>query len=327
MRRFSRIERILLGWCLGMLCAVGMALFAFNIINRTVYDPAGQVRLYLQALQAGDGASALGISGATVPEDTGAAMLSSDALKNSMAELHDISVRRVAESDDGQKATVEVTYTVAGQEQRTEFTLHRSGSHWGIFDRWQMDSFELPTVEVLAHSVDAATLNGTKVKLEDGARDFAVFYPGEYDLTYESALYSAQEQSLVVDGGEKNYQLDLGLKPSEAAQREINHQVKTFLDSCASQNTLYPVNCPFEYSFSGRVSGDVTWSIVEYPETVASLTDKGNWQVKNAQGTAKVSFTQLDLLTGVTSNKSQEVPFTVSTTVRASGEDLTVTVK
>lgn len=327
MRRFSRLERIMLSWCLGVLCAVGMALLAFNIINRTVYDPAGQVRLYIQALQAGDGEHALGISGASIPGGTGAAALSSDALKNSMADLEDLRVRRIDDSSQGDHATVEVTYKVNNEEKRSEFGLHKDGAHWGVFDRWRMDSFELPTVNVVAKAVNAATLNGTKVNVDQGSREFAVFYPGEYDVTYESALYSGKAQSTVATSAGQDLKLDLGLEPSEAAQREINHEGKTYLDGCASQNTLYPANCPFEYAFTGRVSGDVTWSIKKYPELTATLTDKGNWSVKKAKGTAQVSFTQLDLLTGATSIVTKDVPFTVAATVKASGEDLTVTVK
>lgn len=327
MQRFSRVERILVGWCLGVLCAVIMALIALSVINRTVYNPAGQVRLYLQALQAGDGEHALGISGAQIPAKTGAAMLDEEALKNSMKDLEDIKVEKSGTIDDGEGATVDVSYTVNGEEKHSEFTLHKTGSHWGVFDQWSMDPVDLPTVNVVAKSVNAATLNGVKVSVDKGSRNFAVFYPGKYDVTYESALYSGKQQSTVVSASSDKPKLDLGLEPSEAAQREISHQVKTYLDNCASQNTLYPSGCPFEYSFTGRVQGDVTWKITMYPEPTAKLSSKGSWQVPATKGTAQVSFTQIDLLTGKTSQVKKSVTFTVKTAVKTSDEELTVTVQ
>lgn len=316
-----------MGWGLGMLCAVVMAFIALAVINSTVYNPAGQVRLYLQALQDGDGEHALGISGATIPEKTGAAMLDGDALKNSMKNLENIKVKRTGTSDDGQSATVAVTYTVNGEEKNSEFTLHKTGSHWGVFDQWSMESVQLPTVNVVAQSVNAATLNGVKVNVDKGSRNFAVFYPGDYDVTYESALYSGKQQSAVVSSSSDKPKLDVGLEPSETAQREIVHQVKTYLDNCASQNTLYPASCPFEYDFSGRVQGNVSWTIEKYPEPSAKITSKGTWSVDDTKGTAQVSFTQLDLLTGKTSTVTKDVPFTVKTSVAVNGEDLSVTVK
>ena len=96
------------------------------------------------------------------------------------------------------------------------------------------------------------------------------------------------------------------------------------LGQCAIQSSLYPAGCPFEYDFTGRVQGDVKWSIEKYPEPQAKLTPEGKWILPDSQGTAKVSFTQLDLLTGKTSEVSDTVNFIYSGTLETTDTDVTV---
>ena len=53
---------------------------------------------------------------------------------------------------------------------------------------------------------------------------------------------------------------------------QVSEQTKTYLDTCAEQDTLYPASCPFSYEFSGRVQDNVKWSITEYPTTDIRLS-------------------------------------------------------
>lgn len=304
-----------------MLAAVVLALVSLGLINRLVYGPEGQVRAYFAAVREGNGAHALGILGAQIP-DANAAMLDGAALKSSMAEVRHLTTSSVAFADGGERATVTVSYTLAGQPQTTDFQLHRVGSHWGVFDRWQIDSGPLPTVHLTSNAVEAATLNSTKVPVNQGERSFAVLYPGRYTVTFESALYSAGSQSVDVTGpGGQVAELEIALEPSETARISVQQQVRTYLDTCATQNSLYPAGCPFEYPFSGRVLGDVTWSVVTYPEPEVSVV-AGRWSLGQGQGVAEVSLTELDLLTGATRQVTEEIPFTLTGSLAVSGEEL-----
>ena len=292
MRKFSSVDRVLAGWAIGMCCAVVLALVSLDVINRLVYGPTGEVRAYFQALKDGDGSRALGILNASVPEKSGAAMLDGSSLATSVDTLKDL-------------------------ELSTE-----------VFDVWAMDDSELPTVEVTAPGVTGATLNNTKVSVPASDRDFAVFYPGTYTSTYESALFSAQPQhTSVLNADDQKKKLKLSLKASEAATNSITSSVQQHLDACTTQNTLYPAGCPFEYPFAGRVNGDVTWSVKKYPETQVSASKKGTWAYKDSAGTAHVSFTQIDLYTGKTSKVEKDVPFTYKADLDVDGDTVTVTPK
>ncbi|QNV37462.1 hypothetical protein [Rothia terrae] len=326
MRKFSSVDRVLAGWAIGMCCAVVLALVSLDVINRLVYGPTGEVRAYFQALKDGDGSRALGILNASVPEKSGAAMLDGSALAASVDTLKDLELS--TEEIDGDHATVRASYTLDGEAQSTDFPLHKVGSHWGVFDVWAMDDSELPTVEVTAPGVTGATLNNTKVSVPAGDRDFAVFYPGTYTSAYESALFSAQPQhTSVLNADDQKKKLKLSLKASEAATNSITSSVQQHLDACATQNTLYPAGCPFEYPFAGRVNGDVTWSVKKYPETQVSASKKGTWAYKDSAGTAHVSFTQIDLYTGKTSKVEKDVPFTYKADLDVDGDTVTVTPK
>lgn len=324
MRFSSRVDRVLAWWAAGIICAVVLALGALALINRIVYNPAGQVSQYFQAVRDGNGARALGILGADVP-DSNAAMLNGDALKNSMKNLKDLETQKSDISADGTTATVTVAYTLDGQAHTTDFHLTKVASHWGVFDQWQIDPGTLPTVHVSSENVTAATLNNAKVAVDHGSRDFAVTYPGEFTATYESALYTSQEQSVeVTDPHQKTNDLKISLKPSDSAQKSISSQIQSQLNECATQNTLYPAGCPFEYPFDGRVQGDVKWEIKKYPQPEVTLEKDGSWALSPAKGTARISFAQLDLYTGKTSQVNNPVNFTYTGTLSTSDTEVTV---
>lgn len=319
----SSVDRVLAYWVMGVAVAILLALGSLALINRLVYGPEGQVRAYFAALREGDGAKALGILGVEAP-DAGAAVLDGEGLKAAVDSLHDVDLTTLEITDGGQRATVRASYTLDGQEASTDFSLHKVGSHWGVFDSWNIDLEELPTVEVESPMVQAATLNNVKVAIADGDEDFGAFFPGLYTVTYESALFSASSDRVAVTSTEGEPTLTVALEPSDAAKASVQQQVRTYLDSCVTQNSLYPTGCPFEYDFAGRVSGNVTWTIKEYPEPAVSL--EGNrWKLGQGTGVAEISFTQLDLYTGKTEQVTDQVPFKLSGTLTTSDQTITFT--
>lgn len=323
MRKLSVVDRTLVRWVLGMVLALAIALGSLALINRLVYGPTGEVRAYFQALSAGDGSRALGISQAKIPQGTGATLLDGGALASSMKKLEDLKL--TTESMDDHQAVVRASYVIEGQAHSTDFKLHKAGSHWGVFDVWDFDPVTLPVVRMTAPGVSGATVNNVKVSVPQVSRDFAVFYPGIYTSTYESAFFSSQEQRAEVLSQEGEHKLSLNLAPSQAAITSITNSVKKDLDSCATQNALYPTACPFSFTFLGRVNDAVTWTIKEYPKTDVRVTKDGNWEYKKAKGIATVSFTELDLYTGKTSPVQKDVPFTYDASLSLTDKAVTVT--
>lgn len=320
---FSSVDRVLARWLLGIVLAVVIALVSLGLVNRLVYGPEGQVRAYFMALREGNGSKALGILGVEVPEAS-AAVLDGAPLRAAASGIENVRTGSVKLADGGDRAVVTVTYRVADKEHSTVFRLHKVGSHWGVFDQWQIDTGGLATVDVVSPQVDAATLNNVKVSLGDGRRKFAVLHPGVYTVSYESALYSSVSESVTVTGEGEVPPLAVDLEPSEAALASVQQQVKSYLDTCAAQSALYPDGCPFEFAFAGRVDGAVTWTVTEYPELEVSL-EKGRWSVGQGEGKAQVSFTELDLLTGERSQVAQEVPFTVAGSLSVGEESVQFT--
>lgn len=319
--RFSSVDRVLARWLLGIVLAVVIALVTLGLINSLVYGPGGQVRAYFLALSEGDGAQALGILGADAPDANGA-VLDGAPLRVAVSEIEDMHTDSIEVTDDGERASVTVTYQIAGEEHSTVLRLHKVGSHWGVFDQWQIDAGALPTVKVTSSQVDAATLNNMKVSLDEGSREFAVLYPGIYTVSYESALYSSVSESVVVTGEDETLSLSVELEPSSTALASVQQQVKSYLDTCAAQSTLYPGGCPFEFDFAGRVDGAVTWTVTEYPQPQVTL-EKGRWSLGQGQGVVQVSFTELDLLTGERSMVTEELPFILAGSLQVGDDSLT----
>ena len=316
MRNFSPVERVLAVWVVGVVVAVSIAATALIMTNKLVYGPTGQVREYFHALRVGNGSYARGLLNAQIPEGD-AALLDGEALKRSVSSLSQVDYEVVETSEDGLQATVRASYTLDGQKQHTDFQLHRSGTHWGFFDKWTIDGDILPTVQVNISGVEAATVNNRKVAVDDGVATFPVFYPGSYAVSYDSVVFTAQKVSEVVTAQGTNHTVRMDLKPSDNALESVKDQVREYVQACAAKNTLYPEGCPFEYAFTGRVDSAVQWKVEKIADPQVSVNKQGAWLLKPMTGTAKVSFTQLDLYTGARSRVQKEIPFTLKASIQA----------
>lgn len=324
MERTDRVLRAVGAWLFLILLSVAAAAVTIALVNKYQYGPETDVKAYFEALQAGDGAAALGALNAEVP-DSNAALLDGGPLEAAAEKLDDVSISTVSSSGD--QAVVRADYTLDGQEHRSEFTLHAADTQWGFFTVWDFDRTTLPTMHVTMAGSTAVDINGESVALTDSSRDFAVFYPGVYTGSFTSPMVTAEpEQTLVTDPGNQA-DLELVASPSDELKSQVNAQIKTYLDNCAAQDTLYPAGCPFSYEFTGRVLDDVQWSITEYPEPEVRLGGPmaDQWALMDAPGTAKIEFTSVNLFDGKTSKVSEEVPFTFKGDLVVSEEEATVT--
>lgn len=288
--------------------SIAAAVVVIWLVNAKVYGPAKQVENYFQALQDGDGALALGILNAEVPE-ANAALLDADALRASTEGLEVLGMDEVSTSMDG-RTNVVVNYRIDGAEQQSTFELEQTGTRWMFFDEWSFRPQDLPTVRVNAPNQNEAQLNGARVLLPEGSNTFAAFYPSRVAASYTSGYFEAPEQSAVLAGPGDSVDLTLRSQATEELVKTVDARVREFLDNCAGeQNRLAPPGCPFYHLTDNRVEPPITWEILEYPTVEISPAD-GHWVLAPLQGKARVSATQTDLFSGAQSPLIEEKDFT-----------------
>lgn len=324
MEQTDRVLKAVGAWLFLIVLSVAAAAVTIALVNKYQYGPETDVKAYFDALQAGDGAAALGALNAEVP-DSNAALLDGEPLEAAAEKLDDVEISTVSSTSD--QAVVRADYTLDGQEHSSEFTLHPADTQWGFFTVWDFDRTTLPTMHVTMAGSTAVDINGESVALTDSARDFAVFYPGIYTGSYTSPMVTAEPEQTLVTDPDAETDLTLDASPSDELKSQASEQIKTYLDTCAEQDTLYPAGCPFSYEFSGRVQDSVKWSIIEYPTTEIRLSGPNvdRWGLMDAPGTAKIEFISVNLLDGKTSQVSEEVPFTFKGTLEVTEEEATVT--
>jgi len=288
--------------------SIAAAVVVIWLVNAKVYGPGKQVENYFQALQDGNGALALGILNADVPE-ANAALLDSDALRASTEGLEVLGMDEVSASVDG-RTNVVVSYRLDGAEQQTTFELEQTGTRWMFFDEWSFRPQDLPTVRVNAPNQNEAQLNGTRVLLPEGTNTFAAFYPSRVAASYTSGYFEAPEQSAVLAGPGDAMDLTLRSQATEELVETVDARVREFLDNCAGeQNRLAPPGCPFYHLTDNRVEPPITWEILKYPTVEISPAD-GHWVLSPLEGKARVSATQTDLFSGAQSPLVEEKDFT-----------------
>ena len=291
------------------------------LVHHFAFGPVAPVREYMEALDDGDGGQARAISHAQIP-DVDAALLDGPALRTATETLgrvsYDVTDRH------GKHATIRATYRINGVEATTDFAVHQTEER-GIFSTWEMDPITLPTLTVTTPHTSTATLNGIKVGTPGEDTRFAVYYPGVYTAEYASDLLDAPETTTTITSPNPDSpHLELDVRTDREAQTHVDTQVRKYLADCTAQNTLYPTGCPFEYPFSGRVAGEVTWTITQAPQARLTLTEEGTWTLTRMEGTAQISFDSLDLYTGKTTTVTEKVPFTLKATPEVNGKNVTV---
>ncbi|MEB7446669.1 hypothetical protein [Arthrobacter koreensis] len=308
MQASSPVIKAVTIWLTALMLSIAAAVVVIWLVNAKVYGPAKQVENYFQALQDGDGALALGILNAEVPE-ANAALLDADALRASTEGLEVLGMEEVSTSMDG-RTNVVVNYRLDGAEQQSTFELEQTGTRWMFFDEWSFRPQDLPTVRVNAPNQNEAQLNGARVLLPEGSNTFAAFYPSRVAASYTSGYFEAPEQSAVLAGPGDSVDLTLRSQATEELVKTVDARVREFLDNCAGeQNRLAPPGCPFYHLTDNRVEPPITWEILEYPTVEISPAD-GHWVLAPLQGKARVSATQTDLFSGAQSPLIEEKDFT-----------------
>lgn len=303
--------------------AIAAAISTVTLVNTQVFGPHHQVESYLEALRQGEGERALGLLNATVP-DANAALLDGPALQRAAAGMEDVTVGQPV-STGGNRAQVDVTYTIDGTEHTTPMLLEKTGTEWLFFSRWEFVPATLPTVEVSVINQNEATLNGTRVLMPEGRNRFAVFYPAEIEAHYTSEFFAAPAQTVAVTDRQRVPGIvNLETAATPALREAVNAQLKTFLDGCAKQAVFQPTNCPFGFETERRVAGPITWSITQYPDAKIEPFN-GGWVISPLTGTVQLKTSLQDLFTGVIEPVDLPQEFGFTARLAVTDEEITVT--
>jgi hypothetical protein len=314
------------GWLLGLMLAAIAAVISINLVSNSVASPQQPVREYLAALKAGDGETALGLLGATVPASS-AAMLDGTALQTAAAGIQDVKLGN-AERRSGNQVAVPMDYTMSGTKYHTEFLLERTGTEWLFFSKWSFVPSSLPTIDVSVVNSSQASMNGVPVNMPNGRNSFAVFYPGEYEGSLSGEFFAADPAKVTVTNRDAaQAPLDLLTKATDKMKQAVSDRVKQFLDECAAKATeqqrLQP-DCPFYHTTNSRVvDGSIKWEIREYPKVNIEPFD-GRWVVSPLNGKARVMAREIDLYTGLVLNLDQDHDFSFTTRLEFGADTVTI---
>ena len=275
---------------------VGIAI-AFNVISSTVFSPEKRVEAYLGALQDGNAAEAVEISAPNAP--TAQQVLLTNAIAGSAENR--ISSFEIVDSEESGDDDVLVTATVVQDGVRTtrNFVVERSGRTALVFPEWRMGETEYAYLALeIPEGASTLLVNGQEVPVESLAAEegyaVAAVLPGQYTVSLpEVSEFIGSEESAVFVPADPEGWYELHAAPtytlSEAGTAEIQSQVETALDECATSTEADPEGCPFSAWASGMVEGSGSWTIGTYPTVEIEPRQEG-WSVSSYDSPGEATF-------------------------------------
>lgn len=325
MQHNDRVIRALALWFFLVLLAVAATWVVIVLVNKYVYGPETTIRAYFAYMKNGDGPRALGAINADIPDGTNAALLDGAPLRSATETLDDVQISTV--SQDAHSAVVRAEYTLDGDRQSAEYTLHSTETPWGVFTTWDAERTVLPTLTTSIPGATAVKINGVTADLHDSRQEFAAFGPGVYSVSSGSDYLQTDTHSVSFTTPGQKETVTLDAMPSQTMEEQISQLIADDLTTCTEHKTLYPPDCPFFYDFDGRVQGTPTWEIVEQPQPTLSFNPKNTddqdptWSLSPAEAVAQISFTSVDLYDGSTEEVIERVPFTYEAQIMVTSEE------
>jgi len=337
-------------WAIIAAAVVIVAAAVIALLNSRVYNPESAVEPYVEALVAGDGATAMALSQGYLaddaPESISTVLLDGDALAAAAAMLEDADISvtdaEVPESYRDPELTqrvVEIGYHDADNEpQATQVVVNKTGTSWGFFNEWELHPMPLQQIQLkptqmpegakadepVAHIHDEPTpLLGTNGDLAT----LAAFAPTVIELEYQGTYLEVPEpvQFAVTDvlAPGANMELTFDVELTQAVDDAITEGVQQQLQRCTQQTVLKPAGCPFGYETPHRVVPDsVSWSI-DVPDVQYSWEDSEptiDWVMATAQLTAQ----EIHIGTGEQSAVDYEEVFEMSADLELTPEYIRV---
>lgn len=213
---------------------------------------------------------------------------------------------------DGDRATAQVHYKIAGVPYDDTLTLTRLGGPEHTLRRWHLDD-GVRQLPVAVDGGSTVTVVGVPVSLE--RTTILAAFPGAYTLRLpDDPLVEAEP--VTVHAGD----LDGGVlvpRLRDSAQQQIQEQVNTYLDGCARQREPVPDGCPFQYvSYYGDVVS-ISWKITRPPTLTYTLVAERQVEVATEQSGLAVATGRTTSAFSPTFNET--VDFSVRGVATASG--------
>lgn len=296
----------------GIVLAVIVAAFGGTvlILNASLYSASGFVRGYLDSLARHDAQGALDLAGTSVAGDASAELL----VPAAMGALADIAL--VSDTADEQGVhTVVYSYTAGGAAGTSTFRVVHRGTLLGLFSTWGFEVSPLGVIQVTVQHDDRFAVNGLAVEapFQDHASPYLAFVPGSYTLTHESTWLQATPVTVAATQPAAAVSGRLDVQANAAFGKQVQKELKNYLDACATQQALLPAGCPFGQSMGNRIVSTPAWSMVSYPAvTIVPGSGPGQWFMPPTDGTAHLVVDVKSLFDGTVSTFDEDVPFTVS---------------
>ena len=202
------------------------------------------VQGYLEALAAGDAATALGYADST-PADT--SLLTNEVLaaSNAIAPITEIKVTPPAT----EFSTTTATYVLGDQAVTTDFYTTKSAGVWKI--------------RRLAREVSLFGMNGVALTLNGAAvsSDKMTLFPGAYTLAATNPNYKVGGGTFTVLSPEDYTSPDFELGLSTAGLTALRNAAQTKLVYCVKQTSLAPKGCGFSIRSAGSGATTAKWRI------------------------------------------------------------------
>lgn len=307
---------------------------AIGSLNREVYSAGGFVRQYLDALVRHDTANALRLPGVTptaaeltkagLPTDLPDTLLRASVLSSitGIRLVSDTATPDPVDNGTGPADVHDVIYAfdLDGAPATMEFRVARAGTYAAVFDSWRFDTSPLAVLGVTVLHEASFSINGLILDARAHAAPdapvtfsnqaaYLAFAPARYTIAHESALLSAAPQSVpVTKSGATDVSVDA--EPNASFVRQVQSELNSFLDTCATQTVLQPSNCPFGIEINDRVKSVPAWSIAEYP-AVSLAAGATAFDMPQTAGQAHIKVVVQSLFDGGLKTRDENVPFAV----------------
>ncbi len=277
-------------WLAGGVIAFAIALVVTHqVLSTTVFGPRRAVAAYFEALEDRDALRALEHVDRAGMDESTAALLKPDVLREAAVDWRMGEVKV-----EGESATVSATV----EGRRSEFTLRRDGRAAGIFPRWRLvapfDELNIDSEGIYGAPVEGFTVNGVDMPATDGG---VLVFPGRYAIKpVTSYPWEAQESEVVATGGNTvtaTPQVSLAADvPARAEQA-----VREFVDQCAASTSAQPEGCPFSYGYYEL--SQVEWTVVSYPTVSVTAGGTGElWVSSDDYGQVSIRAVDEDSIYG-----------------------------
>ena len=246
--------------------------------------PSDAVKSYLEALAAGQAATALSL-GDEAPADTSLLTDAVLAQSNKLAPLTDINVPDV---NDEYAYQVAASFKLGKQAVNENFSVRKSGDVWKLADTTQDIDLSFSRSASIPMIVNGVRAKTTKLRL----------FPGTYQFTSGSPNISWGDSGLLVIQSPSDYPsgvTDLRPKLSAAGEKAFVAAVTANVDKCLKSNKVKNSGCPNNV---GRVSGGVTpkEGTFKWEATEKDALDSMEPQLDYAnESVARVSYLNLGL--------------------------------